>query len=163
MAMLPPRKPDCRHDRSRLTSYCQIWCLASCSCGSLVVLNHHRQVPEASQFASGIFCSYSHLLDHRQHRDPGYTSLCLPGSVPDCGKTRFNDIGRADLRPVLRRTKRSKSCLTRNGMLHMMFKLGQCAEKKIRRFRGFDYLPKVITRVKFKDGIEVTDVDQITA
>ena len=143
MAMLPPRKPDCRHDRSRLTSYCQIWCLASCSCGSLVVLNHHRQVPEASQFASGIFCSYSHLLGHRQHRDPGYTSLCLPGSVPDCGKTRFNDIGRADLRPVLRRTKRSKSCLTRNACCMGCSSWSNVRRKKWRRLRGFDYLAKV--------------------
>ena len=83
--------------------------------------------------------------------------------MPDRGKARFNDIGRADMRPVLRRTKRYKDCLTRNGMLYMMFKLGQCAEKKWRRLRGFDYLAKVITGVKFKEGIEVTDVDQITA
>ena len=40
---------------------------------------------------------------------------------------------------------------------------GQYAEKKFRRLRGFDYLAKVITGVKFKEGIEVTDVDQITA
>jgi len=33
-----------------------------------------------------------------------------------------------------------------------MFKLGQCAEKKWRRLHGFDYLAKVITGVKFKDG-----------
>jgi len=61
------------------------------------------------------------------------------------------------------RTRRSKGCLSRDGMLHMMFKLGQCAEKKWRRLRGFDYLTKVITGVKFKDGIEVTDVDLVAA
>ena len=49
------------------------------------------------------------------------------------------------------------------GMLHMMFKLGQCAEKKWRRLRGFDYLTKVIAGVKFKDGVEVTDVDLVAA
>jgi len=64
---------------------------------------------------------------------------------------------------IRHRTKRSKGCLTRDGMLHMMFKLGQCAEKKWRRLRGFDYLAKVITGIKFKDGIEVTDVDQAAA
>ena len=48
-------------------------------------------------------------------------------------------------------------------MLHMMFKLGQCAERPWRRLRGFDYLAKVTTGVKFKDGIEVTAVDQATA
>ena len=55
----------------------------------------------------------------------------------------------------------------------MMFKLGQCAEKKWRRLRGFDYLAKVITGIKFKpacacphadrDGIEVTEVDRVAA
>ncbi len=64
---------------------------------------------------------------------------------------------------IRHRTKRSKGCLTRNGMLHMMFKLGLCAEKNWRRLRGFDYLAKVITGIKFKDGIEVTQVDQVAA
>ena len=64
---------------------------------------------------------------------------------------------------IRHRTKRSKGCLTRNGMLHMMFKLGLCAEKNWRRLRGFKYLAKVITGIKFKDGIEVTEVDQIAA
>ena len=40
-------------------------------------------------------------------------------------------------------------------MLHMMFKLGQCAEKNWRKLRGFDYLAKVIEGVQFSDGIEV--------
>ena len=62
---------------------------------------------------------------------------------------------------IRHRTKRSKGCLTRAGMLHMMFKLSQCAQKNWRRrLRGFDYLAKVITGVKFKDGIEVTTADQ---
>lgn len=64
---------------------------------------------------------------------------------------------------IRHRTKRSKGCLTRDGMLHMMFKLSQCAQKHWRRQRGFDYLAKVITGVKFKDGIEVTESDQAAA
>ena len=64
---------------------------------------------------------------------------------------------------IRHRTKRSKGCLTRNGTLHMMFKLGLCAEKNWRRLRGFKYLAKVITGINFKDGIEVTDVDQVAA
>ena len=64
---------------------------------------------------------------------------------------------------IRHRTKRSKGCLSRDGMLHMMFKLGQCAQTKWRRLRGFDYLAKVITGVKFKDGIEVTTVNQAAA
>ena len=64
---------------------------------------------------------------------------------------------------IRHRTKRSKGCLTREGMLHMMFKLGLCAQKKWIRLRGFDYLAKVITGTKFKDGIEVQAVDQAAA
>ena len=64
---------------------------------------------------------------------------------------------------IRHRTKRSKGCLTRDGMLHMMFKLGQCAEQNWRKLRGFDYLAKVITGVTFKDGIEATNLDQIAA
>jgi hypothetical protein len=48
-------------------------------------------------------------------------------------------------------------------MLHMMFKAEQCAETKWRRLRGFNYLARVITGVKFKDGIEVTNSDQVAA
>ena len=64
---------------------------------------------------------------------------------------------------IRHRTKRSKGCLSRDGMLHMMFKPGQCAQTKWRRLRAFDYLAKVITGVKFKDGIEVTTVNQAAA
>lgn len=64
---------------------------------------------------------------------------------------------------IRHRTKRAKGCLNREGMLHMMFKLSQCAEKKWIRLRGFDYLAKVITGVSFKDGIEVEIKDQKAA
>lgn len=64
---------------------------------------------------------------------------------------------------IRHRTKRSKGCLTRDGMLHMIFKLGECAQKNWRRQRGFSYLAKVITGVRFKDGIEVNTADQAAA
>jgi transposase-like protein len=64
---------------------------------------------------------------------------------------------------IRHRTKRSKGCLARDGMLHMMFKLSECAEKNWRRLRGFNFLAKVITGVKFKDGIEVTTANQDAA
>ena len=64
---------------------------------------------------------------------------------------------------IRHRTKRSKGCLARDGMLHMMFKLGQCAEKNWRKQRGFRYLAKVIQGVSFKDGIEVNQSDQVAA
>jgi len=64
---------------------------------------------------------------------------------------------------IRHRTKRSKGCLTKDGMLHMMFKLGQCAEQNWRKLRGFDYLAKVIEGITFKDGIETTKSNQIAA
>jgi transposase-like protein len=64
---------------------------------------------------------------------------------------------------IRHRTKRSKGCLTRDGMLHMIFKLGECAQKNWRRQRGFSYLAKVIIGVRFKDGIEVNLDNQVAA
>ncbi|PWQ92003.1 IS256 family transposase, partial [Leucothrix pacifica] len=46
---------------------------------------------------------------------------------------------------------------------HMMFKLGECAQKRWHRLRGFDYLAKVIEGVPFKDGIEVTEKNRDAA
>jgi putative transposase len=42
----------------------------------------------------------------------------------------------------------------------MIFKLGICAESNWRKLRGFKDLGKVITGVKFKDGIEIESDDQ---
>ncbi len=62
---------------------------------------------------------------------------------------------------IRHRAKRSKSCLTREGTLHMIFKLGQRAQDNRRKLRGFDSLAKVITGVKIKDGIKTTKTGQI--
>lgn len=48
-------------------------------------------------------------------------------------------------------------------MLHMMLKLGMCAQENWQRLRGFNYLGQVINGVKFRDGIEVKTVDQAAA
>jgi len=56
---------------------------------------------------------------------------------------------------VRHRTDRTKGCLTHDGMLAMIFKLGMSAEKNWRRLRGFEWLAKVIDGVTFRDGIEV--------
>ncbi|GJM64717.1 hypothetical protein PEDI_56860 [Persicobacter diffluens] len=56
---------------------------------------------------------------------------------------------------IRHRTKRSKGCLDRDGMLHMIFKLGMCAEKNWNRIRGYKTIEKVIREVKFKDGEEI--------
>ena len=64
---------------------------------------------------------------------------------------------------IRHRTARTKGCLTRDGMLHMMFKLGQCAEKTWRRLRGFKELPKVVAGIPFTDGIEERTMDPVAA
>lgn len=64
---------------------------------------------------------------------------------------------------IRHRTKKCKGCLSRDGMLHMLFKLGMCAEKKWRRLRGFNHLANVIEGVKFRNGEEVMTDDQIAA
>jgi len=64
---------------------------------------------------------------------------------------------------IRHRTARTKGCLTRDGMLHMMFKLGQCAEKTWRRMRGLKELPKVVAGISFTDGIEERTTDPVAA
>ena len=54
---------------------------------------------------------------------------------------------------IRHRTKRSKGGISRNGILHMTFKLGQCAEQTKRKLRGFETLAKAIIGVKFKHQI----------
>ena len=44
------------------------------------------------------------------------------------------------LATIRHRTKRLKGCLSRDGRLHMMFKLGQCTEQNWRKLRALDYL-----------------------
>jgi putative transposase len=64
---------------------------------------------------------------------------------------------------IRHRTKRTKGCLTRDGMLHMMFKLGKCAEQSWRKLRGFAHLAEVIEGTKFINGIREAQPDQAAA
>ena len=56
---------------------------------------------------------------------------------------------------VRHRTKRSKGCLSLKTMEVMVFKVIKEAEKTWRQLRGKNQLPKLITGVKFNDGIEL--------
>ena len=60
-------------------------------------------------------------------------------------------------------TTRTKGCLTRDGLLHMLLKLWPCAEKTWRRVRECQHLPKVIEDIQFSDELEETTRDSITA
>lgn len=64
---------------------------------------------------------------------------------------------------IRHRTKRTKGCLSRDGMLHMMFKLGQCAEKSWRKLRGFAHLADIIQGVDFINGIKPSTQNQAAA
>ena len=64
---------------------------------------------------------------------------------------------------IRHRTKRTKGCLSRDGLLHMMFKLGQCAEKSWRKLRGFAHLAEVFQGVNFVNGIKTSNQDQAAA
>lgn len=55
---------------------------------------------------------------------------------------------------VRHRTKRSKGCLSMKTMELMVFKVIQEAEKNWLKLRGKNQLPKLITGVKFNDGVE---------
>ena len=68
---------------------------------------------------------------------------------------RSSNVIESSFATVRHRTDRTKGCLTRDGMLAMIYKLGLCAERSWRRLRGFEWLAKVVNGVKFRDGIEV--------
>ncbi len=50
------------------------------------------------------------------------------------------------------RTAKTRECVARHTILSMIYKLGQSAQKKWRRLRGFKLLAEVIRGVKCKDG-----------
>lgn len=93
----------------------------------------------------------------RENREELMTFFSFPTKQRQSIKT--SNLIESTLDTIRHRTKRPKGCLSRDGMLHMMFKLATCAEENWRRLRGFSDLAQVITGVKFKDGIEVKAVD----
>ncbi len=60
---------------------------------------------------------------------------------------------------VRHRTVRTKGALSQHTALLMVFKLLMAASRTWRRLKGQNQLPKVITGVTFKDGVEVPTVD----
>src|SRR5262249_25045278 len=64
---------------------------------------------------------------------------------------------------VRHRTVRSKRCLSNRTAIAMVFKLAQAAEKGWRRLDGHSQLPKLITGVKFIDGIETVSQQSLAA
>lgn len=50
------------------------------------------------------------------------------------------------------RTAKTRGCVARHTILSMVYKLGQSAQRKWRKLRGFNLLAEVIRGVQFKDG-----------
>ena len=58
------------------------------------------------------------------------------------------------------RTAKTRGCVSRTTILTMVFKLGMSAQRRWRRLKGFEQLSKVITGVKFRDGVEDVPVQK---
>jgi len=56
------------------------------------------------------------------------------------------------------RTAKTRGCVARHTILAMVYKLGQSAQKRWRRLRGFKLLADVIRGVQFKDGEPVASI-----
>jgi transposase-like protein len=74
---------------------------------------------------------------------------------------RSSNVIESSFATIRHRTDRTKGCLTRDGMLAMIYKLGESAERSWRRLRGFEWLAKVVEGVKFRDGVQVQNVVRI--
>jgi putative transposase len=58
------------------------------------------------------------------------------------------------------RTAKTRGCVARHTILSMVYKLGQSAQKRWRRLRGFKLLAEVISGVQFKNGERVDPVEK---
>jgi transposase-like protein len=58
---------------------------------------------------------------------------------------------------VRHRTDRTRCAISRESIAPFVFKLGKVAEQHWRKLNGFEFLAKVITGARFRDGIEARD------
>ncbi len=58
------------------------------------------------------------------------------------------------------RTAKTRGCVARHTILSMVYKLGQSAQKRWRKMRGFKLLAEVIRGVQFKDGERVEQLEE---
>jgi len=52
------------------------------------------------------------------------------------------------------RTAKTRGCVSRAGILAMVFKLTKSAEQRLRKLKGAARLAQVIKGVRFKDGLQ---------
>lgn len=58
------------------------------------------------------------------------------------------------------RTAKTRGCVARHTILSMVYKLGQSAQKRWRKLRGFKLLAEVIRGVQFKDGERIDSLKE---
>jgi transposase-like protein len=58
------------------------------------------------------------------------------------------------------RTAKTRGCVARHTILSMVYKLGQSAQKRWQRLRGFKLLAEVIRGVQFKDGERIDPLEE---
>jgi putative transposase len=61
------------------------------------------------------------------------------------------------------RTNKTRGCVSRAGMLAIVFKLTNIAEQKWRSLKGHPRLAKVVRRVNFKDRLQVEEAHKVAA
>jgi len=61
------------------------------------------------------------------------------------------------------RTAKTRGCVSRAGILAMVFKLTKCAEQKWRKLKGHARLAQVVQGVRFKDGLQEEEPQRIAA
>jgi len=72
---------------------------------------------------------------------------------------RSSNVIESSFTTVCHRTDRTKGCLTRDGMLAMVYKRDLGAEHSWRRLRAFEWRAKIVDGVKgHPDGVEVQNV-----
>ena len=58
------------------------------------------------------------------------------------------------------RTAKTRGCVARHTILSMVYKLGQSAQKRWRKLRGFKLLAEIIRGVQFKDGERIVPLEE---
>ena len=61
------------------------------------------------------------------------------------------------------RTAKTRGCVSRAGILAMVFKLTKCAEQNWRKLKGHARLAQVVQGIRFKDGLQEDQTQRIAA
>jgi transposase-like protein len=106
----------------------------------IFLLNYESKYPKASECLSkdreALLTFYDFPAPHWQH-------------------IRTTNPIESTFATVRLRTSKTRGCVSRGGMLAMVFKLTKVAEQKWKKLKGHEQLVQVIQGVRFKDGLQV--------